>query len=274
MANVCSLLFELSGSDRMDILLLLKKTPLKLSHISNKLNFTVQETSRNIARLSDANLILKDVEGAFHLTPYGEQTLIQLSGFCFLFKNRDYFLSHSLSTLPQEFQNSIGMLEHCELVEDVMISFRNIEEMIAEAQGRVWILTNQVLASTIPYLIQAIERGAEFKLLMPKDFVPTKSIREIVNNPIFEKAARIQKLDCRFLGKAGAFLCLSEKELAQSDFLTLKGNLITPHLKEKMIQLSNGQMLCLCIIGTSLHHRFQINYSAHRFSSFVYKVID
>lgn len=223
MGNVCNLLFELSGSDRLDILLLLNKTPLKLSHISNKLNFTVQETSRNVTRLTDAKLILKNVEGVFHLTPYGEEALSQLSGFSFLFKNRDYFLTHSLSSLPKQFQSSIGMLERCEFVEDVMISFRNIEEMIAKAQERVWILTNQVLASTIPYLTQAIERGAEFKLLMPKDFMPTKSIREIVKDPVFEKAARVRKLDCRFLLKVGAFLCLSEKEVATIGFPNLEG---------------------------------------------------
>jgi predicted transcriptional regulator len=221
MVNVCSLLFELSGSDRMDILLLLKKTPLKLSHISNKLNFTVQETSRNISRLSDAKLVSKDVEGAFHLTAYGEEALIQLSGFSFIFENRNYFLTHSLSALPKQFQSSIGMLERCELVEDVMVSFRNIEEMIAKAKERVWILTNQILASTIPYLTQAIERGAEFKLLMPKDFVPTKSVREIVSNPVFEKAARVRKLDCRFLANVGAFICMSEKEVAAIGFPNL-----------------------------------------------------
>ena len=223
MDNVSSLLFELSGGDRMDILLLLKKTPLKLSHISNELDFTVQETSRNVARLSDAELIFKDVNGVFHLTSYGEEALLQLSGFRFLFENRTYFLHHSLGLLPKQFQSSIGMLEGCELAEDVMISFRNIEEMIAEAQDRVWILSNQVLASTIPYLIQAIERGAEFRLLMPNDFVPTQSIREVVNNPIFEKATRAQKLDCRFLGKLGAFLCLSEKEVSAIGFPDLGG---------------------------------------------------
>jgi predicted transcriptional regulator len=223
MVNVCNLLFELSGSDRMDILLLLKKSPLKLSHISNKLNFTVQETSRNIARLSDAKLILRDVEGAFHLTPYGEEALIQISGLSFLFKNRNYFLTHSLSQLPKQFQSSIGMLEQCDLVDDVMISFRNIEEMIANAQDHIWILTNQVLASTIPYLIQAIERGAEFRLLMPEDFEPTKSIRELVNNPVFEKAVRLRKLYCRFVGKLGAFLCLSEKEVSAVGFPSIDG---------------------------------------------------
>jgi predicted transcriptional regulator len=207
----------------MEIMLLLKKTPLKLSHISNKLSFTVQETSRNVARLNDAKLIFKDVEGVFHLSSYGEETLNQLSGLSFLLKYRDYFLTHSLNLLPKQFQSSIGMLEGCEFAGDVMVSFRRIEEMIAEAQDHVWILTNQVLASTIPYLTQAIERGAEFKLLMPSDFVPTKSVREIVSNPIFEKAVRARKLDCRFMAKVGAFLCISEKEVAALGFPNLKG---------------------------------------------------
>jgi predicted transcriptional regulator len=221
--NICNLLFELSGSDRMDILLLLKKTPLKLSHISNKLNFTVQETSRNLARLTEAKLTLKDVEGAFHLTSYGEEALIQLSGFNFLFQNRNYFLTHSLQSLPKQFQHSIGMLEDCELEEDVMITFRNIEETIANAQDHIWILTNQVLASSIPYLVQAIQQGSEFRLLMPMNFEPTKSIRELVNNPVFEKAVRTRKLDCRFVDKLGAFLCLSDKEVAAVGFPNLEG---------------------------------------------------
>jgi predicted transcriptional regulator len=74
--NFNSLLFELSSHDRLDILFLLKKTQMKLSHISKKLDFTVQETSRNITRLSEAKMISKDVDGLYHLTPYGNEALI------------------------------------------------------------------------------------------------------------------------------------------------------------------------------------------------------
>src|SRR4030066_485289 len=221
--NYSSLLFELASVDRLDIMFLLKKTPLKLSHISNKLNFTVQETSRNMARLSEAELITKDVDGAFHLTPYGEEALNLLSGFRFIFKNRKYFAAHTLRDLPQEFRDSIGMLDGSEYASDVMLAFHNVEKMIANAEEHVWILTNQVLASTIPYLTQAVERGTEFKLLMPKDYIPLESVREIVSNPVFEKAARVRKLDCRFLGKVGAFICLSEKEVAAIGFPNIEG---------------------------------------------------
>lgn len=214
MENFCNLLFELSSTDRLDMLLLLKKTPLKLSRISGKLDFTVQETSRNIMRLSEAKLITKDVDGAYHVTPYGEEALNLLSGFRFLFKNRDYFTTHTVNGLPKQFQASLGVLDQSEFVSDVMVVFHNIENMIAKAEKQVWILTNQILASTIPYLTQALERGTEFKLLMPKDFNPTQSIRELVTNPHFNNAFLTKKQENRFLDCADVFLCLSEKETA------------------------------------------------------------
>ena len=225
MENFCSLLFELSSVDRLDILLLLKKAPLKLSHISGKLDFTVQETSRNVARLSDAKLITKDVDGLFHLTPYGEEALNLLSGFRFLFENREYFTAHTARGLPKQFESSLGLLDRCEFVSDVMVAFHNIEKMIANAQEHVWILTNQVLASSIPFLVAALERGAEFRLLMPKDFEPTKSIRELVSNPVFAKATRTGKLDVKFIEKIDVFVCLSEKEAAALAFPNLEGKL-------------------------------------------------
>jgi predicted transcriptional regulator len=213
-----TLLFELSSVDRIDIMLLLKKTPLKLSHLSNKLGLTVQETSRNVERLAEAKLIKKDIDALFHLTPYGEETLSQLSGLRFLFKNREYFTTHTTNELPRLFESSLGLLENCEPVKDVMVAFRNVEEMIAKAEEYVWILTNQILASTIPYLVLALERGAEFRLMMQKDYNPTKSIHDLVSNPAFAKAVRTHKMDFRFLDKIPIFICLSEKEVAALAF--------------------------------------------------------
>ena len=205
--------------------MLLKKKPLKLSHVSIKLNFTVQETSRNITRLSDAKLIVKDVDGTFHVTPYGDEALNLLSGFKFLFKNRDYLTTHVLAGLPQMFSAGLGILDSFELANDVMVSFHNIENMIAKAEKFVWILTNQILVSTLPFLAQAIERGTEFMLLMPKDFGPSEGLRELVDNPVFALAARTRQLESRFLDKVNMFLCLSEKEAAALGFPNLDGKL-------------------------------------------------
>ncbi len=223
MDKICNLLFELSSEDRMNILLLLKKSPLKLSHISDKLDFTVQETARNISRLSDAKLIAKDVNGLFHLTPYGEETLNLLSGYRFLLKNRDYFLTHSVAALPTRFESSLGVFEDAEFVGDIMIMFHNVENTIAEAEKSVCILTNQILASTLPYLTEAMERGVTFQLIMPQNYLPTMEIRKLVNTPAFERAARAGKMDFHFIGKVDAFICFSEKQVAAFGLVNLEG---------------------------------------------------
>jgi len=225
MDAVGTLLFEMSSPDRLKILLLLKKAPLKLSHISEKLDFTVQETARNISRLTEAKLLVKDVNGLLHLTPYGEEILELLSGFRFLLKNNDYFLKHSAKSLPKRFELSLGVLEGADLSSDVMLVFHNVEKMITEAQESICILTNQILASSLPFLIQAMSRGVTFRLIMPKEYTPTKEITKLVNAPAFEQAARAGKMDFRFMEKVGVFLCFSERQVAALGFSDSEGKL-------------------------------------------------
>jgi hypothetical protein len=108
---------------------------------------------------------------------------------------------------------------------EVMVVFRNIENMIAKAEKFVWIISNQVLASTIPFLSQDIERGGQFRLLMPKDYAPTEDMRRLVTNPGFHIAYINNKLENRFLDKVDLFLCFSEKEVAALGFPNLEGKI-------------------------------------------------
>ena len=148
----------------------------------------------------------------------GKRLFLSFQGLGFYSRTENTSLTHTAKELPRQFESSLGVLENCEPVKDVMIAFRNVEEMISKAEEHVWILTNQILASTIPYLLSALERGAEFHLTMQKDYNPPKSIHDLVSNPTFTKAARNRKMDFRFLDKVPVFMCLSEKEVAALAF--------------------------------------------------------
>src|SRR3990170_2669558 len=110
MERLCRLLFELSSSERMNIMLEIQKQRLKLSHISKKLDMTVTETSRHLQRLGGAMLIEKDVEGFYGLTPFGVLVLSLLSSLGFVSRYRDYFLGYDVSRIPSEFISRIGEL--------------------------------------------------------------------------------------------------------------------------------------------------------------------
>jgi predicted transcriptional regulator len=212
-------LFELAGADRLEILFELRKCPLRLSYVSKRLDFTVQETSRNILRLAESKLVVKEADGNFRLTPYGEETLNLLDGFDFLSKHRDYFATHTLSNLPKEFSYNLASLKDCQLVDDVMVAFSNVENMIQKAEEYIWILSNQVLVSTLPYIQEALKRGTEFKLILPKMVAPPKDAEERMLSPIFIQSMKSGKFENRFLETIDVQICLSEKEVAALCFL-------------------------------------------------------
>ena len=97
--------------------------------------------------------------------------------------------------------------------------------MIQNAEEYIWILSNQVLVSTLPYIQEALKRGAEFKLILPKMVAPPKDATERMLSPIFLQAMKDGKFENRFLEKIDVQICLSEKEVAALCFLNSEGKM-------------------------------------------------
>ncbi len=223
MKALCSLFFELSNEDRLNILHALKNTPMRLSQVSEKFGCTVPETARNIARLTEALLISKDTDGYFHLTPIGEAALQFIPSFEFISKHKKYFQTHTISTLPPEYAASIGSLQKSEFVSEVTATFFNLEKTIREAKEFLWISTDQILANLLPLFVEATTRGVEIKKLMPRNATIPSSIMTLANDPAFERASRAKLLESRYLDKLDVFIIMSEKEIAAISFQNLEG---------------------------------------------------
>ena len=225
MEQLCDLLFELSNEDRLNILLTLREQTMRLSHVSKKLDFTVQETSRNTQRLSDAGLIRRNPDSTFSLTPYGEEALSLLPGYEFLSKNSGYFTNHTLSALPLELSTRIGDLVDCTFTNDVMMTFHHAENMMKEAEDRLLFIAEQVLTSLTPVEKDAVERGVEIRSILPADIVFPPGSEELFAHPIFQKANAAGQRQTRYLDRLDVCLAMSEKEVAGVSFSTLDGRL-------------------------------------------------
>lgn len=90
----------------------------------------------------------------------------------FLNSNRVYFQTHTLKEVPDHLHSRVGELYDTSVTEDVMYAFHKVVKMINEAQEYVWIMSNQVLMSTMEPLHKAFKRGVEFKLIVPRDIQP------------------------------------------------------------------------------------------------------
>jgi len=168
MEELSNFFLELAHSDRLRTLFLIEKEKLKLTQISERLDLSMQETSRHLSRLRDAQLIRKDVEGFYNLTPFGRITLSLLPGYSFILKNKDYFQNHDLSFLPPEFIKRIGELEEYEPGRGVMQVLHLAVVVMNEAKEYVWILTDQVMTPTIPMIREGYAKGIRFRILLPE----------------------------------------------------------------------------------------------------------
>lgn len=169
METLSALFFELANVDRLEILVELSNNPLKLTNISKTLKLTVQETSRHLQRLSEADLLTKVVDGTYQLTNYGENILFLLPAFEFLIAHRHYFKTHRISHIPRELLSRIGDLTGSKLLENPVQAFQHVNTIIEEAKNHISFVADQVPSGSIPLIEAAVKRGVIMQFLMPED---------------------------------------------------------------------------------------------------------
>jgi len=213
-------LFEISNEDRHNMLLQLADKAKNVTRLSKILGLSLTETSRHLSRICEVGLTHKDVDGLYYISSFGRLFLSQLQGAEFVSKHREYFNTHSLTGLPLEFIGRLGELNNSIYVDDVMVVFKNIENMMQTAEEYIWRLTDRFLMIFLPHILSATRRGVEYRLVYPKDMVfppdvnQTAQLREARDEGSF--SAKSMEGSC-------VFLTLSEKEVAAVSFPTLDG---------------------------------------------------
>jgi predicted transcriptional regulator len=193
--DYCDLFFEFSHEDRVRILLEVDKGPLKLSHLSEKLNLKVQETARHLSRLTEAKLISRDVDGNYRPTPYGDHVLRLLPGFDFLRRNREYFTTHRSAHLPIEFVSRIGELNMCKFTDNVMAAYQEVRSIYEEAQEYIWGLSDQITPYSPPFIESAMKRGVKVRFLLLEDMVFPSGFEPLAFIPGRIEHKTLDKLD-------------------------------------------------------------------------------
>ena len=220
MENFYDVLFEVSNEDRYKILLQLAETPMNVTQLSKIIGLSLTETSRHLSRLCEVGLTQKEVEGLYNVSSFGKTFLSQLSGTEFISMHREYFNNHSLTCLPLEYIGRLGELNNTVFVDDVMVVFKNIENMMQTAEEYIWRITDRFLMLLLPNILSATKRGVGYKLVYPRDIVfppdvkLTAELRESRDNGLF--SAKSMETSC-------VFLTMSEKEVAALSFPTLDG---------------------------------------------------
>jgi predicted transcriptional regulator len=220
--SLYELFFELSNETRLELMKQVSREPKRLTELSRTLDLPAQEISRQLSRLDKISITWKDVDGLYHLTPYGQHILELLPGYMFLTQYRDYFRDHTIEWIPAGFKSRIGELDGSKLVDDVMMSFHYVEEAIRNSEQYIWIMSDQILLSTMPLLQERLEKGVFFRLIVPKDIVIAAPVRDHFTKS-GEGHLPEDKTSSRFTDEMGVVLIVSEKELALAAFPAVDG---------------------------------------------------
>ncbi|MCW4017013.1 MAG: DUF1724 domain-containing protein [Candidatus Bathyarchaeota archaeon] len=223
MEKLNQLLFELASPDRTKILFQLQKEPLKLSHISRKLDLTVTETTRHLKRLTDVKLIIKNAKGLFEVTQYGELALSLLSPLDFLTNHQNYFLEYDVSPLPSEFISRIGELKNGELGTDILSNLEYTENQLRKAEKFIWIQTNQVMQNMISIVYEKIKKPFDFRFISPQEIIPPDNEAPIPTSMPNSEKRTLPKVEVIIIvtDKAAGF-CLPQKN-GQIDYRNMHG---------------------------------------------------
>jgi predicted transcriptional regulator len=206
METFCDLLFELSSVERMNMMLALRAEKMKMSHLAQRLDITVTETSRHLQRLSDAGLVARDLDGSFRLTPFGELAQLLLWSLEFVSDKQQYFNTHSLLNIPLNFINRLGEFSSSRYEGDTVKVFDHARVLLLGAEEYIWVQSYQHLLWNTPIVVDKIRSGVDFRLILPKDVEPSP---DYTPDPSM-------LIRTRFMDRVDLRIALTEKEASVS----------------------------------------------------------
>ena len=162
------LMFELSHPERLHILHLLEKKPMRLSQISKMLKITTAEVSRHLDRLSKAKLIDRDSESSFYITHFSSIILAEIARFDFMTGNIDFFLNHDLSLIPGHL-HWFGSMATGEFTKGTLETSSLIKDISVNAEDYIFVISAEVMRGMVDIDCRRYDEGVIFKKIYPED---------------------------------------------------------------------------------------------------------
>jgi predicted transcriptional regulator len=210
--GVGSLFFELAGDLRLSMLTKLSQKSYRLSQLASELDATMQEAHRNMTRLIDSGLVAKDKEGELVLTAYGRTVVTIIPGYDFLYRNRDFFLDHSLGDLPPKFIQRMGAFQNCEIVHGVMAILQRWKNLYSESEKYIREIMAQVPLDLIETVSSRVEAGVKFYYIFASNAVVPKGRTQLLQKVGWRNFISRGLVERRMLPEVKVMMIFNEKQ--------------------------------------------------------------
>jgi predicted transcriptional regulator len=210
--GVGSLFFELAGDLRLLMLTMLNQKNYRLSQLATELNATMQEAHRNMTRLIEAGLVAKGREGELMLTVYGKTVVMLMPSYDFLYRNKEFFLDHSLGDLPPKFIQRLGTFQSCEIVHGVMAILQRWKNLYSESEQYIKEIMAQVPLDLIETVSSRVEKGVRFSYIFAANAVVPKGRAQILQKVGWRNFISTGLVERRMLPDVKVMTIFNEKQ--------------------------------------------------------------
>ncbi|TFH14994.1 hypothetical protein E4H04_09225, partial [Candidatus Bathyarchaeota archaeon] len=218
------LFFEISSLERHKILLILQEETANLTKLSNEAGLNLPETRRHVSRLVKIDLVERRPNGSYSLTNFGEKILETVEEIAFFSQYRDYFLTHSVTQIPREYQVKLRDIANSEFHDNILNFIRKMESVIKEADNHVLLLVDQFPLNHLSIIMDSIERGVKFKIIEPKNRVLNPDLEALAPHETLalDRIKIIPQVEQRMMDEVNILLVVSEKDAVLA-FPTMEG---------------------------------------------------
>jgi predicted transcriptional regulator len=210
--GVGSLFFELAGDLRLLMLTKLDQKNHRLSQLATELNATMQEAHRNMTRLIEAGLVAKGRDGELMLTVYGRTVVMLIPSYDFLYRNKEFFLDHSLGDLPTKFIQRMGTFQTCEIVHGVMAILQRWKNLYSESEQYIKEIMAQVPLDLIETVSSRVEKGVRFSYIFAANAVVPKGRTQILQKVGWRNFISTGVVERRMLAEVKVMTIFNEKQ--------------------------------------------------------------
>ena len=189
--KVYELFTELSSENRLCILKTLDKEPMTFTSLIKEVDMNSTEASRQLSRLTEAQLIEKKGDGKYYDTLFGKLVLSSISGLDFISGNSGLFLNHDTSYIPLNLLRQIDALSTGEIITGVYNILNTHEKLGSGLKSYMWYMSDDFPRHHLPDIEKKLEEGVEIKVILPKDkcspSLLTEKSRKKIGNKVMDE---------------------------------------------------------------------------------------
>ena len=223
-------MLELSSEQRLTVISLLNENSFSLTEIQKKIGASTSEIHRNLQRLLESQIIIKNIDGKYTLSTFGKAINSQLSFWEFFTSNKKYFQTHTLDGLDSIFVQSIGALSGSCLVE----GFVKVQETWKNIYKNSTVYIHNMLheisydSDTMDVLAKKLGQKISLHTIFAKDTIVSQNRESIIKSSGFESILKQDTIKRRLIDSIPVSIVMNETEAAIS-FAGINGKIDVSH---------------------------------------------